>query len=364
MILRYLLIIFLYLFIPFQIFASSFLYFTEPPKNIEVGERFTIYLRLRATDEAINAISAVISFPPNLVKPISTSKEGSIINLWTGEPKIFSDRISFEGVVLNPGFSGNNGLLLKVVFEAKSTGVVNMNFIEGATLANDGLGSNILATLSNTNFRISPFTVSNNLAKNPTEEIPKIVLEDKFVKLPVITEYQEILDSKENIRILGKGEPNSLTRIIFKDISLRSLGEEFLNRVQNKKVKLDSILVKNDENGDFNYISPKNLVAGVYNATPFFVDEEANIEKPGLGKQILVQDSKVVKNLVIFINVLTLFIPIVLLSVIIYFIPWYSWLRMRLLKKKMHLEEEKVELTGIKLLKEEELDNKKDEKEL
>lgn len=351
---RYLFIILLSFFLPTVIFASSFLYFTEPPKNIEVGERFTVYLRLKATEEPINAISAVISFPNNLVKPISVSKEGSIINLWTGEPRISNDRISFEGVILNPGFSGSNGLLLKVNFEARSTGVANMNFIEGATLANDGLGSNILASLSKTSLRIVPAT----LKPNGTVPIYDSNNNERLAKLPVITNYSEIVNTKERLTLEGKGEPNTLTKIVFKDVALRSLGEILINRIQNKKIKLDEVLVKNDAEGNFRYISGDNLVAGVYNATPFLVDENANVEKPGLGIQLFVNDSKIVKNLIVFINVLGLFIPIVVLCVIIYFIPWYSWLRMKILKKKMNLEEEKIELSGIHLAKEENLFNK------
>ena len=354
---RYLFIILLSLFIPVQIFASSFLYFTEPPKNIEVGERFTVYFRLRATDEPINAISAVVSFPRELVKPISVSKEGSVINLWTGEPRISSDRISFEGVILNPGFSGNNGLLLKVNFEAKSVGVANMNFIEGATLANDGLGSNILATLSKASLRINPATLKPGGTVPVYDVTSPDGKNERLAKLPVITDYSQIVNDKEKLILEGKGEPNTLTKIVFKDVALRSLGEMLLNRIQNKRIKLDEVLVRNDEAGNFKYVSNSNLIAGVYNATPFLVDEVASVEKPGLGVQLFVNDSKIVKNLIVFINVLGLFIPIVILCVIIYFIPWYSWLRMRILKKKLGLEEEKIELTGINLARQDNLLN-------
>jgi hypothetical protein len=355
---RYLFILLFTILLPIRLFASSFLYFTEPPKNIEVGERFTVYFRLRASEEPINAISAVVSYPSNLVKAVSVSKEGSIINLWTGEPRIYNDRISFEGVVLNPGFSGSNGLLLKAIFEARSTGVANMNFIEGATLASDGLGSNILATLSKTSLRIVPATLKPDglvpIYDNDNNE--------RLAKLPVITNYSENVNAKEKIILEGKGEPNTLTKIVFKDVALRSLGEILINRIQNNKIKLDEVLVKNDKEGNFKYISGDNLVAGVYNATPFLVDEASNVEKPGLGIQLFVNDSKIVKNLIVFINVLGLFIPIVVLCVIIYFIPWYSWLRMKILKKKMNLEEEKIELSGIHLAKEENLFNKDNNK--
>jgi hypothetical protein len=351
---RYLFIILLSFLLPLQIFASSLLYFTEPPKNIEVGERFTIYFRLRATDEPINAISAVVTYPSELVKPINISKEGSVINLWTGEPRISNNKISFEGVILNPGFSGSNGLLLKVNFEARFSGTANMNFIEGATLANDGLGSNILASLSKTTLRIIPST----LKPNGTVPIYDSENNERLAKLPVITNYSEIVNTKERLTLEGRGEPNTLTKIVFKDVALRSLGEILINRIQNKKIKLDEVLVKNDAEGNFKYISGSNLIAGVYNATPFLVDEASNVEKPGLGIQLFVNDSPIVKNLIVFINVLGLFIPIVILCVIIYFIPWYSWLRMKILKKKMNLEEEKIEISGIHLAKEENLFNK------
>lgn len=353
---KYLLIVLLFFFSPIQIFASSFLYFTDPPKNIEVGERFTVYFRLRATNEPINAISAVVSYPSKLVKPISVSKEDSIINLWTGEPKIFSDRISFEGVILNPGFSGNNGLLLKVNFEAKTSGIDNINFIEGSTLANDGLGSNILASLSKTSLRIVPATLKPG-GVAPIYDITSPNNNERLAKLPVITDYSQNVYDKEKITLSGKGEPNSLTKIVFKDVALRSVGEIFMNLIQNKKIKLDEVLVKNDESGNFKYVSNSNLIAGVYNATPFLVDETTSVEKPGLGVQLFVNDSKIVKNLIVFINVLGLFIPIVILCVIIYFIPWYSWLRMRVLKKKIGLEEEKIELTGINLARQDNLLN-------
>ena len=90
-------------------------------------------------------------------------------------------------------------------------------------------------------------------------------------------------------------------------------------------------------------------MAGVYNTTPFLVDINTNTEKPGLGAQLLVSDSKIVKMLVVLINVLGLLIPVVGLIVIIYFIPWYSFKRMRVLKKKLGLEEEKIELSGHQL---------------
>ena len=347
------LVLFIFIFNINQVFAVSNLYFSNPPLNVEVGDRVTVFVRIKATEEPINAISGVISFSDNILNAVSLTKDGSIINLWTGEPKISRNKVSFEGVVLNPGFSGNNGLVLKITFEAKANGTANIRFIEGATLASDGLGSNILATLGAVNLKVSPRSATDNTYL-PIAEGEKTITK-KLAKLPVITDYVENVNTKEKVVLSGKGEPNTLTKIIFKDVSVKSLGEELLSRLQTKKKKLDQVLVKNDNEGNFKYISGNDLVAGVYNATPFLVDEDANVEKPGLGVQLFVSDSKIVKNLIVFINVLGLFIPIVVLCVIIYFIPWYSWLKMKVLKKKIGLEEEELELSGINMARKENL---------
>jgi len=337
--------------------GASTLFFTKP-SFVSEGDRVTVFLRIKATEESINAISGVVTFSENLLTPISVSKDASIINLWTGEPKITRGKISFEGVILNPGFNGSNGLVLKIIFEAKNTGVALFNFSEGAILANDGLGSNVLARLESASLRINAPILNPNIPPKTQVVVDQTIsLNKKVAKLPVILESSPNILSSDQLYLKGKGEPNTLTKIVFKDVSVKSLGEELLTRLQSKKTKLDSILVKNDNDGNFQYTSTSNLIAGVYNATPFLVDEEASVEKPGLGTQILVSDSKIVKNLIIFINVLGLFIPIVILCVIIYFIPWYSWLRMRILKKKLGLEEEKIELTGINLARQDNLLN-------
>ncbi len=328
------------------VFATTRIYFGNTPRQVEEGDRLSIDVRVNANETAINAVTGSIIFPSDLIKVVGVSKDKSIVNFWTIEPKLIKDKISFEGVILNPGFQSENGFLFRVTFEARNAGVANLRLSEGALLANDGLGTNVLADLGSTNFKIvrpQPVLPTKTIAE-VKEGIPA-----RKLALPVIIEYPSMINTKDAFTLRGKGEPGFLTRIVFKDLSAKSIGERFIERLQTKKKRLDEALVKNDESGSFEYVSPNNLVAGVYNATPFLVDEETNIEKPGFGAQLLVSDSKLVRNLVVVINVLGLLIPIVLLCVIIYFIPWYSWLRMRILRKKMGLEEEKIDISEHQL---------------
>ncbi len=331
--------------------GSATLFFGVPQKSFVEGERITVSVRVQSSSQAINAISGSVSFPDSLVSVAGISKERSIINLWTQEPKVVRNKIVFEGVALNPGFQGSSGLVFNITFKAKRTGTAVLNFNEGALLANDGLGTNVLAKLGSANFTILRGPVYSPLADIPSADTPG----KKLAALPVIIEYSASVDSKGQAFLKGKGEPNALTKIVFKDVSLKSVGEQFIEFLQTNKKKLDEVLVQNDSSGGFQYTSANNVVAGVYNATPFLVDKDNNTEKPGFGVQFLISDSKVVRFLVTAINVLGLLIPIVGLIVIIYFIPWYSWRRMRVLKKKLGLEEEKIEISGHQLERQEKI---------
>ncbi|MDR3519473.1 MAG: hypothetical protein P4L63_01110 [Candidatus Pacebacteria bacterium] len=331
--------------------GSASLFFSNPSTTVKEGDEFTINVEINSPEQSINAVSGTISFPGNLVHVVSINKDIGIIKLWTQEPKLRSDNILFEGIILNPGFQGNNGIIFSVTFQAEASGVANLSFSDGAILANNGLGTNILATLAPINFNIipGPTFVSSPIAK-ATPTLPNTgALEQVALVIPTITKYFPTVGPQENLFLKGKGTPFALTQISFRDISVQSLGDKFVAFFQGQKNTLGNVIVENDKNGNFHYLSGPNLVAGVYNATPALVNTTANTATPGASVQLLVSNSIIVKDLVVFLNILGLLIPIVFLIVIIYFIPWYSWRRMRIMKEKMLLEEEKVEITEAEL---------------
>ncbi len=114
-----------------------------------VGENFTVSMLISA-DASINAFSGVLLFPTDTLQVISVSKLNSIVNLWTQDPSFSnagsSGNVSFEGVVLNPGFIGPNGRILTITFRVKKEGSANLTFSQYTVLLNDGLGTNIVPT--------------------------------------------------------------------------------------------------------------------------------------------------------------------------------------------------------------------------
>jgi hypothetical protein len=132
------------------------LYFSPSTGDYAPGDQFTVGVYVSSTDQAMNAASGVYSFPADKLEILSVSKGGSIMSLWVEEPS-FSNAAGtgrFEGVVLNPGFTGAGGKILDMSFRVKAAGSATLRFTDGAVLANDGRGTNILQALGTATFSL------------------------------------------------------------------------------------------------------------------------------------------------------------------------------------------------------------------
>lgn len=131
--------------------------FSPSSGNYQVGKTFTVGVYVSSADEAMNAAQAVVNFPKDKLEAVSISKSGSIMSLWIQEPSFSNNlgTINFEGVVLNPGFTGRSGKILSITFKAKSSGQAVLSFSNGSLLANDGQGTDILTGLGAANFNLT-----------------------------------------------------------------------------------------------------------------------------------------------------------------------------------------------------------------
>ena len=135
--------------------AATF-YFSPSSGSHAVGTTFSVSIYVSSADQAMNAASGVISFPQDKLEATSLSKTGSIFTLWVQEPSFSNSAgtINFEGIVLNPGFTGAAGKIITINFRAKAAGSALVNFSSGSVLANDGKGTNILTSLGNAQFSL------------------------------------------------------------------------------------------------------------------------------------------------------------------------------------------------------------------
>lgn len=144
-------------------FASFFasanaasLYFSPSSGSYTVGSTFSASIYVSSSDQTMNAASGVISFPQDKLEVVSLSKSGSIFSLWVQEPSFSNNAgaINFEGIVLNPGFTGSGAKVITINFKAKAAGNAPLSFVSGSVLANDGKGTNILASLGSSQFSL------------------------------------------------------------------------------------------------------------------------------------------------------------------------------------------------------------------
>ncbi|MEK7625624.1 MAG: cohesin domain-containing protein, partial [Patescibacteria group bacterium] len=139
---------------PSSAHAAS-LYFSPSSGSKQVGTTFTVSVFVSSADQAMNAASGVLSMSSDLLQVVSISKAGSIFSLWAQEPSFTASSVNFEGIVLNPGYTGSSGKLLTITLKAKAVGEAALSFSGGSVLANDGSGTNILTGMGSANFALN-----------------------------------------------------------------------------------------------------------------------------------------------------------------------------------------------------------------
>ncbi|MBU4216345.1 cohesin domain-containing protein [Candidatus Parcubacteria bacterium] len=150
--------------------AGASLYLTPSTGTYVIDGEFTISVKLNTGGQVVNAAEGALSYDAALLEAVSINRNGAVFNLWTTEPVATGGNIKFGGGVPMPGYNGVSGHVLSVKFKAKAPGVAQVNFTSGAVLANDGKGTNILASMG-----VGSYTIS------PKIEAPTSGLEDKTV---------------------------------------------------------------------------------------------------------------------------------------------------------------------------------------
>lgn len=160
-----LVITFFAVFAPTRAQAAS-LYFTPSSGVYQAGDLFTVNVYVNSAESTMNAASGVVAFPQDKLEVLSLNRGGSIFSLWVQEPTFSNSigTINFEGVVLNPGFTGSGGKIISINLKAIKSGPASLTFASGSILANDGQGTNILSSTGSANF-----TVKETAAKTETK---------------------------------------------------------------------------------------------------------------------------------------------------------------------------------------------------
>lgn len=239
---------------------AATLYLSPAAGTYEVGERILVQA-LVSGDVSLNAASALITVPPDLLAIESVSKSGSILNFWVTDPSVSraAGTAQFEGVSLS-GFQGSRGLLVTLTLKALAPGSAAVSFSTGQVLANDGQGTDITGSKSGAAFTIVPASVkappkpAPAPAKvEPVEELAPEVL------VPIVVTPRTTPDILLGVRdgksaILGTtGSPHTGVLVHF----------------ESDAGTLVYVMTETDGLGSFAVHVPASLRSGTYTVTAF-----------------------------------------------------------------------------------------------
>jgi|GEM_PF-1887845 len=188
-------------FLPSSVFASgASLYFSPSAVSCAPGVTFVVDVYVTSSETAVNAIEGDILFSADKLSVSSLDKNGSAINLWVQEPSSGSGRVSFKGIILNPGFIGAGGKLISIHFKADNAGDGTVRFASASVLANDGKGTKVPVSLSGMKVAINasapeasaspanpePSSPVNSAPASPAPVKPKPVPAGEMPPAPVI----------------------------------------------------------------------------------------------------------------------------------------------------------------------------------
>lgn len=148
------------------------------PSGAAVGGTFNVPVLLTtAAGESANAISGTVTYSTKELTLVAVSKNTSIITLWPTDPTQSAGSAHFEGVILNPGYSGSGGTVITLTFQAKAAGAAAVALSDASVLANDGNATPILSGTSPASIAITdtaqqaPAATSQSSA--PQTTVPK-----------------------------------------------------------------------------------------------------------------------------------------------------------------------------------------------
>lgn len=115
--------------------------FVSTNKQILVGAELEVKVLLNPGNEEVNAISAEINFPTDLLVLKNIKDGNSIISFWVEKPQETSQgKVSFSGIMPG-GYYEKNGYLLSLIFKAAKAGTGAIKINSSQVLKNDGIGT-------------------------------------------------------------------------------------------------------------------------------------------------------------------------------------------------------------------------------
>lgn len=281
--------------------ASAATAYFSPSSGVIAGATMSVDILVDTKAIAVNNAEMVVRFPNDLLEIVSTSASDSVFSLWVGAPKFSNETgtLSFTAGIPTPGFTGDSGKVLSVVFRVKKSGQAILTFSSVIIRANDGYGSNVFESGAKASFDLAP-------------EIQPAISVVEVIDPPVFTGYSAKLLVGERLNVYGTARPDSTVSI-------------YLEQDENGQT---NVMVRSDQDGRFVFSLEEPAKEGIYRVWADVSD--GNGKRSALSEKIaIVVVRKSIDRFMVIVLVLSLILLLAL---------WYTWHTYRLAKKRLRKE--------------------------
>lgn len=229
--------LFLFLFLAglsFARFASAATAFFSPASGTFAERELPVDILIDTEGVAVNNVNMTVKFPNDLLEVASVSANDSVFSMWVGAPKYSNElgTITFTAGVPNPGFTGETGQILSVLFRVKNQGTATLTFSNVSVRANDGYGTNVYRDGTKAVYTLNPAPF----------------YESDRPRAPIFTEYPHELVTGDHLILHGLAGANNAVTLW----------------VQKSGSDEESFDFASDTDGRFLFSYDKTVTEGVY----------------------------------------------------------------------------------------------------
>jgi len=171
--------------------------------TIPVGETVTMSVLLDPEDDRVNTVQGEIHFSTAALELLSVSTADSTIVYWGRSPTAESPgRVTFLGGVPNPGVSGSRANVFDLTVRGRSEGTQAVTIESAVILADDGLGSDVLTSVSNAAVIVQPVTAGTPDDPTDATDTPAVTGLDND-SLPRIMSFPSKANLLEELQVAG-----------------------------------------------------------------------------------------------------------------------------------------------------------------
>jgi hypothetical protein len=156
---------------PHYAIYNSTLSFVPDSDLVDLAHEQRISVNVITGGEAVNAFEAVVHFDPSLVRVTEIETTNSICG-----PEFFIERsidntkgeVNVTCAIPTPGFTGQDGTIADLLVQPLHAGSFSLNFSTGTqVLANDGLGTDVLRTVTDGNYQVGSIIMATSSGGTP-----------------------------------------------------------------------------------------------------------------------------------------------------------------------------------------------------